>query len=374
MTIFLSYSREDTPSALTLEAEMRAAGVNLLRDPPLLAGDPFWRERVAARFATSDAMIVLWSSHASASPWVDQEIRAYSGFLLVILMDETPPRRHGSEYQRCHFAQKADALCALQSLLAKKPTRVAIPKESPSLPVHDQAFLNARREHMKNMIAEMRTLFSRIKRPARLSSTQNGDFAMNEWDGSMLRRIALDRGKKVYVGTQPVTNCQYERFIRPWKLEEPPTWNRPEFRIPELPVVGITWFEAVLYAAWAGGGLPAESEWMRAATLSNPEAIFATASGEIDPKLAHYDSRFGDGTPVAATTFSATPGGYYGMCGNTWDWCDSGDAMYKVIKGGGFSDSQRFCRVAARYRNSPLDRDCTVGFRIKVVEDNDSFS
>lgn len=371
MNIFLSYSREDTPSALTLEAELQATGVNLLRDPPLLAGDPFWRERVAARFATCDVMIVLWSSHAAASPWVDQEIRAYPGSMLVILMDETVPRRYHSE---CHFAQKADALCALQSLLAKKPTCAAITKDCPSLPIQDQAFLNARRAHIKNRIAEMRTLFARIKRPAMLCSTQNGVFAMNEWDGSMLRRIPLDHGRKAYVGTQPVTNRQYEKFIRQCGVEEPPTWNRPEFRLPELPVVGVTWFEAVLYAAWAGGGLPAESEWTRAATSSNPEAIFATASGEIDPKLAHYDSRFGDGRPLAATTFAATPSGYYGMCGNTWDWCDSGDAMYKVIKGGGYSDSQLFCRVEARYRNSPLDRDCTVGFRIKVVEDNDSFS
>jgi hypothetical protein len=371
MTIFLSYSREDTLSALTLEAELQAAGFHLFRDPPLLAGDPFWRERVAARLATSDAMIVLWSSHAGASPWVDQEIRAYKGPTLIILMDETVPRRYDCE---CHFAQKADALGALQSLVAKRSTRVATTKNCPSVPAQDQASLNARREHMKNMTSEMRALFTRMKRPPMVSSTQNGDFVINEWDGSMLRCIFVVAGRKVYAGTRPVTNRQYERFIRQWELEEPPTWNRLEFRIPELPVVGVTWFEAMLYVAWVGGALPTESEWMRAATLSNPEAIFATASGDIDPKLAHYDSRFGNGRPVAATTFAPTPGGYYGMCGNTWDWCDSSDAMYKVLKGGGYSDSQFFCRVEARYRNSPIDRDCTVGFRIKVVEDKDSFS
>jgi formylglycine-generating enzyme required for sulfatase activity len=141
-----------------------------------------------------------------------------------------------------------------------------------------------------------------------------------------------------------------------------------------LPVVGVTWFEAALYAAWVGGGLPTESEWIRAATLLKPEVIFATATGDIDPQLAHYDSRLGDGCPVVATTFAATLGGFYGMCGNTWDWSDSGDAMYKVIKGGGYFDSALFCRIEARYRNSPLDRDCTVGFRISVAEDNESFS
>ena len=49
MSIFLSYSREDNLSAVTLEAELEAAGLNVFRDPPLLAGDPFWRERVATQ-------------------------------------------------------------------------------------------------------------------------------------------------------------------------------------------------------------------------------------------------------------------------------------------------------------------------------------
>jgi hypothetical protein len=40
MSVFLSYSREDNLSAVALEAELEAAGLNLFRDPPLLAGDP----------------------------------------------------------------------------------------------------------------------------------------------------------------------------------------------------------------------------------------------------------------------------------------------------------------------------------------------
>jgi Sulfatase-modifying factor enzyme 1/MTH538 TIR-like domain (DUF1863) len=339
-----------------------------------LAGDPFWRERIATRLAASDAMIVLWSRHADASPWVDQEIRAYSGPTLVILMGGTCPRQYGSEHQRCSVTKTADAVCALRSLLDEKPSHGAIANDGRSLCAQDQAILNARREQMQSASTDLRSLLKCIKRPPMLSPTENGDFVINEWDGSRLRRISADKDSGVYVGTEPVTNRQYERFLRERQLEEPPTWNRPEFRIPELPVVGVTWFEAALYAAWVGGGLPTESEWMRAATLLKPEVIFATATGDIDPQLAHYDSRLGDGCPVVATTFAATLGGFYGMCGNTWDWCDSGDAMYKVIKGGGYFDSALFCRIEARYRNSPLDRDCTVGFRISVVEDDESFS
>jgi hypothetical protein len=33
-------------------------------------------------------------------------------------------------------------------------------------------------------------------------------------------------------------------------------------------------------------------------------------------------------------------------------------------------DSLRLRRIAARYRNSPIDRDCTAGFRVSVTVDN----
>jgi hypothetical protein len=372
MSIFLSYSREDNLSAVTLEAELEAAGLNVFRDPPLLAGDPFWRERVATQLAASDAMVVLWSSQADASPWVDQEIRAYSGPILFILMEGMPPRQYSSEYQRCIFAKKTDAICALRSLLAETPAYGAIANDCRPPHVQDQTLFNARRKHMQSTSAELRTLLKRVKRPAMLSPTLNGDFAINEWDGTMLRRISVGKDKTVYVATEPVTNREYEIFLRAWKFDASPTWERPEFRIPALPVVGVSWFEAYLYAAWVGGGLPTETQWTRAATLSKPEAIFATTTGDIAPELAHYECRLGEGRPVAVTKFAATAGGYYGMCGNTWDWCDSDGDAYKVIKGGGYSDSARFCRIEARYRNSPLDRDCTVGFRIKVLEDNES--
>ena len=309
MGIFLSYSREDSLSALTLAAELETAGLNLFRDPPTLTGDPFWRDRVATQLAASDATIVLWSNAAQASPWVDQEIRAYSGPILFILMDETPLRQYGSKSPRCCLAKKTDALNAVRSLLAGRPMYYdATANDCRLSRAQDEALFTARWEQIQNASTELRARLERIKRPAKLSPTQTGDFAINEWDGSILRCISADKNGRVYIATEPVTNRQYEMFLREWKLEEPSTWARPDFRLPALPVVGVSWFEAVLYAAWVGGGLPTETQWMRAATLSKAEAIFATATGDIDPQLAHYDYPLGDGSPVAAMTFAADPG------------------------------------------------------------------
>ena len=94
---------------------------------------------------------------------------------------------------------------------------------------------------------------------------------------------------------------------------------------------------------------------------------FATATGDIDRSVAHFDGPFIGGAPVGATTYRPTPEGYYGLCGNSWDWCASSWGPFRVIRGGGCMDVASFCAVQARYRNAPIDRDCSVGFRIKVT-------
>jgi formylglycine-generating enzyme required for sulfatase activity len=173
-------------------------------------------------------------------------------------------------------------------------------------------------------------------------------------------------GTNVYVATEPVTNFQYNAFVTATGFPAPPTVCRDEFSQPEKPVVGVTWFEASAYASWVGGRLPTEEEWMCAAGYRNAKSDYATALGEITPRHAHYACAFASGSPVAPTHFAPTPGGFFNLCGNTWDWCSSNDGPYRVIKGGGFMDSREFCSIQARYRNAPLDRDCTVGFRIVV--------
>jgi formylglycine-generating enzyme required for sulfatase activity len=72
------------------------------------------------------------------------------------------------------------------------------------------------------------------------------------------------------LGLTPVTNAQYAPFVADGRAVPPPFWKDAAFAAPDLPVVGVTWFEAVAYAKWLGerlGGcwrLPTEAEWERA--------------------------------------------------------------------------------------------------------------
>ncbi|MCP5117048.1 MAG: SUMF1/EgtB/PvdO family nonheme iron enzyme, partial [bacterium] len=91
---------------------------------------------------------------------------------------------------------------------------------------------------------------------------------------SPVHEVALPRFR---IQRFPVTVQEFARFIdgggyaerKYWKeafdeFKEPEDWER-QTQYPNRPVVGVSWFEAAAYCAWAGGRLPTEAEWEHAA-------------------------------------------------------------------------------------------------------------
>lgn len=189
----------------------------------------------------------------------------------------------------------------------------------------------------------------------------------------------------------PVTNTQYERFVRetghrvPY-LDDPraeaTNWDREARTYPaghaQHPVVLVSWHDAHTYCEWAGGRLPTEAEWEKAAR-GGLEGRPYPWGDEIDPSLANYDNR--NGTTLVG---SYLPNGYglHDMAGNVWEWVgDWYNATYyprspqrnpqgpekgsvRVLRGGAWLLFPQFCRVAYRFRNSPDFRSNLIGFRL----------
>jgi serine/threonine protein kinase/formylglycine-generating enzyme required for sulfatase activity len=81
--------------------------------------------------------------------------------------------------------------------------------------------------------------------------------------GSTSRMVAIER---FALATREVTNAEYRFYVQASGAREPRCWASPYAQSDdELPVVGISWDEAVAYCRWAGVRLPTPLEWEAAA-------------------------------------------------------------------------------------------------------------
>jgi hypothetical protein len=363
--LFISYAREDRLAAATLRNELAADGFYCIIDPDLTEGNPFWREVIAQQFPDCELMVCLTSASARRSPWIEQEQRAFLGPKLWIVLGagaDVPKPSLGAPPKVVRADRALEAIRAAVSAGIRQRFHRC---EHPQRPVQHAERLRHTQEQQRRLNNFLRSCKSRVRPIFEVA----GNTAYRKLGSFDLQFRAIQSGKygqSIFLGTKPVTNAQYRDFIHASGYEEPPTWRRAAYAADDAPVTGVNWFEACAFSAWVGGSLPTEHDWMRAAIGSDETRHYATTNGDIDPAVAYYAQPFGRSAPVAPATYRPNPEGFYGLCGNTWDWCSSVWGPYRVIRGGGYMDSASFCTIESRYRHAPIDRDCCVGFRVKV--------
>ncbi len=229
------------------------------------------------------------------------------------------------------------------------------------------------------------------------------------------------------ISRYPITNAQYAAFVKAGGYQEPDYWavaaaagywreegwvkrpilkgdklvdewvDRPfdyghPFGLPNHPVVGVNWYEAVAFCAWLTEQLqqtgqispdeavllPSESQWEKAAR--GPDGRVYPWGNEPDPEWANYEATgIGSTTAVGCFPGGISPYGVQDMSGNVWEWCrtkfeesyedyrddnDLEEYTRRVLRGGSFFDDERDVRCAVRYWDYPYDWGRSFGFRV----------
>lgn len=196
------------------------------------------------------------------------------------------------------------------------------------------------------------------------------------------------------IGRYPVTVEEFWRFKEDSGYQNPAWWKKGGFGErsqpddwdeqllhPNRPVVNVSWHEAAAWCDWAGGRLPTEAEWERAARGPDGRR-FPWGDENPDPERACYGAaKISHPTPVGLFPRGMTPDGICDLAGNVWEWvadwynkgyyavCPIGNptgpvtGKYRVVRGGSWIFGSKYLRSSFRYAYNPGHRLNVIGFR-----------
>jgi len=184
-----------------------------------------------------------------------------------------------------------------------------------------------------------------------------GASSLGDDDGALLGERV--RVAPFFLQQHEVTNAEYRRFDPRHDSGAPA----------DHPVVGVSWYDAMAYAAWLGGSLPSEAQWEFAAR-GPVGRTYPWGNEKPSRTRANYDHQgSGDGrelgtAPVGSFPEGATPERVHDLAGNVWEWCRDGLPNARVLKGGSFFNGERYLAAAPRNTLHPDGSESVVGFRV----------
>ena len=129
--------------------------------------------------------------------------------------------------------------------------------------------------------------------------------------------------------------------------------------------------------------LPTEAEWEFAARGGKKSKGYKYSGSNNLDEVAWYDGNSGNQTHPVGTK-RPNELGIYDMSGNVWEWCSDYWGNYqsspstnptgpssggdRVLRGGGWLDHARGCRVSYRCRGGPGGRDYGLGLRLVLPQ------
>ncbi|MDO8806469.1 MAG: formylglycine-generating enzyme family protein [Elusimicrobiota bacterium] len=203
----------------------------------------------------------------------------------------------------------------------------------------------------------------------------SGDFQMGS--GGDRHKVYLDA---YHIYRHEVTLDKYRDFSKTAGRKMP---GQEKWSTDRHPVVNVDWDDAAAYCKWAGGRLPTEAEWEKAARGGTNTAY---SFGDDTSKLGEYAWYNTNSNSKAHPVGQKKPNQYglYDMHGNVWEWVsDWYDENYyarspgknpegpasgtlRGIRGGSWYYDSYNLRAANHDKNTPGNRLNNLGFRCVV--------
>lgn len=134
-----------------------------------------------------------------------------------------------------------------------------------------------------------------------------------------------------------------------WAADQ--NWGNPPGAFTQTdnhPVVGVSYYEAEAFCNWAGGHLPTEAQWEKAArwnpVTSHPNLYPWGDIWDQEKCNNHNDTLYPlyETAPVGSYPSGTSPYGCQDMAGNVWEWCKDWclESYYSQTPAGGWIDPQ----------------------------------
>ena len=199
-------------------------------------------------------------------------------------------------------------------------------------------------------------------------------------------RVYLD---SYWIYLTEVTNKMYRLCVSAGECNRPVKsgsqtrsnyYGNPDYD--NFPVVFVSWYDAERYCSWAGGRLPTEAEWEKAARGRNGR-LFPWGDQAPNTSLTNTYPYNGDTTKVGSYPNGASPYGVLDMVGNVYEWIadwyrldyyqssdvrnplgpQAGESGRRCVRGGSWGWGVPFASSAFRDWWEPGESGSGVGFR-----------
>lgn len=224
-----------------------------------------------------------------------------------------------------------------------------------------------------------------------MGNSNGGDDAVYRYSNELPQHSVYLSG--YYIGKYEVTRGEYQAFMtatgraQPYYWDAVQNWGSGSFtQTDSYPVLGVSYYEAEAFCNWAGGHLPTEAQWEKAArwTGSHPNVYPWGDTWDVEKCNNYYDSNPAGGgyakyqtSPVGSYPSGASPYGCMDMAGNVWQWVQDwyksypGSSnpfdytnSYRVLRGGGWYYDDGSYRCASRNGYYPHYYSGSYGFRL----------